>query len=59
MARKKPQRGQHCNRAVILVRDLDDATLQAIRNAEIPHEARWLDRLMVDSLADWRLSDGH
>jgi PHD/YefM family antitoxin component YafN of YafNO toxin-antitoxin module len=40
------------DRQVLLVKDLDDETLEAIRNAEIPEESRRLDRLMDDSPAD-------
>jgi PHD/YefM family antitoxin component YafN of YafNO toxin-antitoxin module len=36
------------DRQVLLVKDLDDETLQAIRNAEIPDEAWRLDHLMDD-----------
>jgi hypothetical protein len=40
------------DRQVLLVRDLDDETLDAIRNAEIPEESRRLDYLMDDPEAD-------
>jgi PHD/YefM family antitoxin component YafN of YafNO toxin-antitoxin module len=40
------------DRQVLLVKDLDDETLEAIRNAEIPDEARGLDHLMDDSETD-------
>jgi hypothetical protein len=40
------------DRQVLLVKDLDEETLDAIRNAEIPDEARQLDHLMDDSPAD-------
>jgi hypothetical protein len=40
------------DRQVLLVKDLDDATLDAIRNAEVPEEARRLDRLMEDPETD-------
>lgn len=40
------------DRQVLLVKDLDDETLDAIRNAEIPEESRRLDHLMDDSEAD-------
>ncbi len=36
------------DRQVLLVKDLDDETLDAILNAEIPDEARRLDHLMDD-----------
>jgi hypothetical protein len=36
------------DRQVLLVKDLDDETLDAILNAEIPEEARQLDHLMDD-----------
>jgi PHD/YefM family antitoxin component YafN of YafNO toxin-antitoxin module len=34
------------DRQVLLVKDLDDETLESILNAEIPEESRRLDRLM-------------
>lgn len=40
------------DRQVLLVKDLDDETLEAIRNAEIPEEARRLDHLMDDPETD-------
>lgn len=40
------------DRQVLLVRDLDEETIEAIRNAEIPAESRALDHLMDDSEAD-------
>lgn len=40
------------DRQVLLVKDLDDDTLAAIRDAEIPDEARQLDHLMDDPEAD-------
>ncbi|MEA3030117.1 MAG: hypothetical protein QOG13_1442 [Sphingomonadales bacterium] len=40
------------DRQVLLVKDLDDETLDAIRNAEIPDESRRLDRLMDDTETD-------
>lgn len=40
------------DRQVILTKDLDDETLEAILNAEIPEEARRLDHLMDDAKAD-------
>lgn len=40
------------DRQVLLVKDLDDETLDAIRNAEIPEESRQLDHLMDDPQAD-------
>ena len=40
------------DRQVLLVKDLDDETIDAIRNAEIPAEARQLDHLMDDSETD-------
>jgi PHD/YefM family antitoxin component YafN of YafNO toxin-antitoxin module len=40
------------DRQVHLVRDLDDETLDAIRNAEIPEESRRLDYLMGDPETD-------
>jgi hypothetical protein len=40
------------DRQVLLVKDLDDDTLAAIRDAEIPHEARQLDHLMDDPETD-------
>ena len=36
------------DRQVLLVRDLDDETLEAIRNAEIPERSRKLGRLLED-----------
>ena len=40
------------DRQVLLVKDLDDETLEAIRAAEIPAESRKLDHLMEDSETD-------
>jgi len=40
------------DRQVLLVKDLDDETLDAIRNAEIPEESRRLDYLMDDPETD-------
>lgn len=40
------------DRQVILTKDLDDETLEAILTAEIPEEARRLDHLMDDPEAD-------
>jgi hypothetical protein len=40
------------DRQVLLVKDLDDETLNAILNAEIPEESRRLDHLMGDSATD-------
>ena len=40
------------DRQVLLVKDLDDETLDAIRNAEIPEESRRLDHLMEDPETD-------
>jgi PHD/YefM family antitoxin component YafN of YafNO toxin-antitoxin module len=40
------------DRQVLLVKDLDDDTLEAIRTAEIPEESRRLDHLMGDPAAD-------
>ena len=40
------------DRQVLLVKDLDDETLEAILNAEIPEEARRLDHLMDDPETD-------
>lgn len=40
------------DRQVLLAKDLDDDTLAAIRDAEIPDEARRLDHLMDDPEAD-------
>jgi len=37
------------DRQVLLVKDLDDETLEAILNAEIPEEARRLDHLLDGS----------
>jgi hypothetical protein len=39
------------NREVILVKDLDNETLQAIMNAEPPEESKHLDHLMDDAEA--------
>jgi predicted NAD-dependent protein-ADP-ribosyltransferase YbiA (DUF1768 family) len=36
------------DRQVLLVKDLDDETLEAIRNAKIPERSRKLGRLMDD-----------
>jgi PHD/YefM family antitoxin component YafN of YafNO toxin-antitoxin module len=40
------------DRQVLLVKDLDDETLDAIRNTEIPEESRRLDYLMDDPETD-------
>lgn len=40
------------DRQAIRTEDLDDETFEAILNAEIPDEARRLDRLMEDPAAD-------
>lgn len=40
------------DRQVLLVKDLDDETLEAIRTAEIPEEARRLHHLMEDPPTD-------
>ena len=40
------------DRQVLLTKDLDDETLEAIRNAQIPEESRRLDHLMDDPEAD-------
>jgi hypothetical protein len=40
------------DRQVLLVKDLDDETLDAIRNAEIPERSRELGRLLEDPEAD-------
>ena len=40
------------DRQVLLVKDLDDETIEAIRNAEIPEESRRLDYLMDDPETD-------
>lgn len=40
------------DRQVLLTKDLDDDTLDAILNADIPEEARRLDHLMDDSEID-------
>jgi PHD/YefM family antitoxin component YafN of YafNO toxin-antitoxin module len=40
------------DRQVLLVKDLDDETLDAILNAEIPEESRRLDYLMDDPETD-------
>lgn len=40
------------DRQVLLVKDLDDETLDAIRNAEIPERSRELRRLLKDPEAD-------
>lgn len=40
------------DRRVVRTEDLDDETLDAILNAEIPDEARRLDRLMKASATD-------
>lgn len=40
------------DRQVILTKDLDDETLEAILNAEIPEEAKRLNHLMDDAKAD-------
>ena len=40
------------DRQVLLLKNLDDETLDAIRNAEIPEESRRLDYLMDDPETD-------
>jgi PHD/YefM family antitoxin component YafN of YafNO toxin-antitoxin module len=40
------------DRQVLLVKDLDEEMLDAIRNAEIPDQARQLDHLMDDAPTD-------
>jgi len=40
------------DRQVLLVKELDDETIDAIRNAEIPDDARALDYLMDDPETD-------
>jgi len=40
------------DRQVLLVKELDDDTIEAIRNAEIPDDARALDYLMDDPETD-------
>ena len=40
------------DRQVLLVKDLDDETLEAILNAEIPEDSRRLDYLMDDPETD-------
>jgi PHD/YefM family antitoxin component YafN of YafNO toxin-antitoxin module len=40
------------DRRVLLVKDLDDETLDAIRNAEIPERSRELGRLLEDPEAN-------
>lgn len=49
---KEYQRLLRRDRQVLLVKDLDDETLDAILGAEIPAEARALDHLMDDPEAD-------
>lgn len=49
---KEYQRLLRRDRQVLLVKDLDDETLDAIRNAEAPDEARRLDHLMDDTGTD-------
>jgi hypothetical protein len=49
---KEYQRLLRRDRQVLLVKDLDDETLDAIRNAEVPDDARRLDHLMDDPPAD-------
>lgn len=49
---KEYERLQRRDRQVLLVKDLDDETLDAIRNAEIPDEARALNHLMDDPRTD-------
>ncbi|HYW16144.1 MAG TPA: hypothetical protein VE891_08320 [Allosphingosinicella sp.] len=39
-------------RQVLLVKDLDDETLEAIRTAQIPEDSRRLDHLMDDPATD-------
>lgn len=45
---KEYQRLLRRDRQVLLVKDLDDDTLEAIRTAEVPEESRRLDHLMDD-----------
>ena len=40
------------DRQVLLVKDLDDETIEAIRNAEIPERSRELGRLLEDPEAN-------
>jgi hypothetical protein len=40
------------DRQVLLVKDLDDETLDAIRNAQVPEGSRRLDHLMEDPETD-------
>lgn len=49
---KEYQRLLRRDRQVLHVKHLDDETLDAVRNAEIPDEAGRLDRLMDDPPAD-------
>lgn len=49
---KEHERLLRRDRQVLLVKDLDDETLDAVLNAEIPEEARQLDHLMDDSGTD-------
>jgi hypothetical protein len=49
---KEYQRLLRRDRQVLLVKDLDDETLDAIRTAEVPDESRRLDHLMEDPSAD-------
>ena len=46
------ERLQRRDRQVIRTEDLDDATLEAILNAEIPEESRRINHLMEDSGTD-------
>jgi hypothetical protein len=50
MPKTKPQRPQP-DREVILVKDLDDETLEAIRNAEPSEESKRLGHLLDDPKA--------
>ena len=49
---KEYERLKRRDREVILTKDLDDETLDLIRNAKIPDEARRLDYLMGDPAAN-------
>lgn len=49
---KEYERLKRRDREVIRMQDIDDETLAAILNAEIPAEARALDALMDDAATD-------
>jgi PHD/YefM family antitoxin component YafN of YafNO toxin-antitoxin module len=49
---KEYERLKRRDREVILTKDLDDETLDLIRNAKIPDEAWELDKLHEDARAD-------